>query len=168
MPKPTNKQELLDAITERNQQLNELIDSFDEDQLTSEFAFESLNRSIRDVVAHLWEWQLMFLGWYEVGMSGHKPDMPAKGYSWQKLPELNTAIQEKHKGISLQEAMENLAISHEKILEIVRSHSEEELFQKKRYAWTGSTSLAAYITSAAWSHFNWASKLMKKHKKTLN
>ena len=166
MPKPKNKQELLDAITERHQKLNELIDGLDEDQLTSEFAFNSLNRNVRDVVAHLWEWQVMFLGWYEVGMSGDKPDMPAKGYSWQKLPDLNKSIHEKHLGLSLDDARKKLDESNQDILAIVGKRTNEELFEKKRYPWTGSTSLGAYITSAAWSHFAWAMKLIKKHKKS--
>ncbi|MEM7107806.1 MAG: ClbS/DfsB family four-helix bundle protein [Bacteroidota bacterium] len=45
---------------------------------------------------------------------------------------------------------------------MIEEHSEEELFEKKRYKWTGTTSLAAYLISATSSHYDWALKLMKK------
>ncbi|HOP45228.1 MAG TPA: ClbS/DfsB family four-helix bundle protein, partial [Flavobacteriales bacterium] len=38
----------------------------------------------------------------------------------------------------------------------------EELFEKKRYRWTGSTSLGAYLVSATSSHYDWALKLIQK------
>lgn len=44
-----------------------------------EFPLETLNRNIRDVLMHLHNWHLMMLNWYETGMAGQKPEMPAKG-----------------------------------------------------------------------------------------
>ena len=49
------------------------------------------------------------------------------------------------------------AIRRSKFLDI-----DDELFEKKRYKWTGSTSLGAYLVSATSSHYDWAFKLIKK------
>ena len=38
--------------------------------------------------------------------------------------------------------------------------------EKKKYKWTGSTSLGAYLVSATSSHYDWAYKLIKKCLKT--
>jgi hypothetical protein len=55
-----------------------------------------------------------------------------------------------------------LARSHAKVLAIVERHTNAELFTKKRYAWTGSTSLGAYLVSATCSHYEWARRLIDK------
>ncbi len=49
----------------------------------------TLNRNIRDVLAHLHEWHLMVQGGYD----REKPDIPAKGYTWKTTPDLNREIQ---------------------------------------------------------------------------
>lgn len=53
-------------------------------------------------------------------------------------------------------------ISFEKVFPIIEKHTDEELFTKKKYKWTGSTSLGSYLISATSSHYDWALKLMKK------
>jgi len=53
--------------------------------------------TLSDLVAHLAEWQHMFLGWYEDGLRGASPQMPAPGYKWSEMPRLNRAIWERHR-----------------------------------------------------------------------
>jgi hypothetical protein len=48
---------------------------------------------------------------------------------------------------------------------LIEAHGDEELFTKKRYAWTGSTSLGAYLVSATSSHYDWATKKLRKAKR---
>jgi hypothetical protein len=48
---------------------------------------------------------------------------------------------------------------------LICQHSDQELFEKKKYAWTGTTSLGAYLISATSSHYDWATKLIKRAKK---
>ena len=55
--------------------------------------------------------------------------------------------------------------SFEKVFSIIEKHTDEELFTKKKYKWTGSTSLGSYLISATSSHYDWALKLMKKELK---
>ncbi|MFC1239685.1 ClbS/DfsB family four-helix bundle protein [Treponema vincentii] len=40
--------------------------------------------------------------------------------------------------------------------------SNEELFTKKVFDWTGTTSLGSYCVSATSSHYDWATKDIKK------
>jgi hypothetical protein len=37
----------------------------------------------------------------------------------------------------------------------VAAYTDDELFTKKRYRWTGSTSVANYAVSATTSHYDW-------------
>ena len=82
----------------------------------------------------------MMLGWYETGMAGGKPVMPADGHTWRTTPALNQDIWESFQATDLATVREDLDASHKRLGALIRSHDDEELFEKRRYVWTGSTS----------------------------
>ncbi|MEZ4849145.1 MAG: ClbS/DfsB family four-helix bundle protein [Bacteroidia bacterium] len=165
MGRPTSKDGLLTVSQANYKKLNQLIDSLPAEEQIREFPPGTLNRNIRDVLGHLHHWHLMFLNWYEKGMKGEKPEMPAPGYTWKMTPQLNEWIWGQYRETDLSDVKKQLNQSYSKIQQIIKNHSDEELFEKKRYKWTGSTSLAAYLISATSSHYDWAFKLIKKVKK---
>lgn len=164
MPKPKTKSELLQLSQKNFEKLFELIESRSEVDQLKEFLTPTMNRNIRDVLAHLHHWHLMMLNWYEVGMSGEKPDMPAKGYTWRTTSDLNRWIRDHYQSVKLSEIKQLLSDSYHQVQKIIASHSNEELFEKKKYHWTGSTSLGAYLISNTSSHYDWAFKLIKKNR----
>jgi hypothetical protein len=165
MPRPKTKDELLELSQKNFSKLNELVDSYSLEEQNAEFPAGTMNRNIRDVLAHLHHWHLMMLEWYEIGMKGEKPEMPAKGYTWKTVPELNRKIWEKYRNVELKKVREDLNQSYQQLQKVIEQHSNEELFEKKRYKWTGTTSLGSYLISATSSHYDWAYKLIKKAKK---
>ncbi len=162
MPRPKTRDELLVLSNKNYNKLLGLINSFPEEKLNQEFPSGYLNRNIRDVLAHLHHWHLMMLDWYKVGMAGNKPDMPAKGYTWKTTPDLNKEIQKKYSQTEVNEAKKMLQKSFDELQKVINNHTEEELFEKRRFKWTGTTSLASYLISATSSHYDWAYKLIKK------
>ena len=162
MPRPKTKAELSDLSQTNFTKLNEHIDSFSSVLQNAEFPQGTMNRSVRDVLAHLHHWHLMVFNWYEVGMKGKTPEMPGKGYTWKTTPDLNRSIWEKYKKTPLKKVRADLNRSYIQIQKIIDQHSNEELFEKKRYKWTGTTSLGSYFVSATSSHYDWALKLIKK------
>ena len=162
MPRPKTKSELLEQGQANYDKLLKLVDGFTPEKQAADFPPGTMNRNIRDVLAHLHHWHLMFINWYEVGMSGEKPEMPAKGYSWKTTPELNRWIWDLYQGVSLEESRNMLQESFLTVRTLILKHSDEELFEKKRYKWTGSTSLGAYLVSATSSHYDWAIKLIRR------
>ncbi|MEM9983896.1 MAG: ClbS/DfsB family four-helix bundle protein [Bacteroidota bacterium] len=162
MPRPQTKTEIISQSEGQFDQLLFLVASMVPELRQSDFSPGTMNRNVRDVFAHLHHWHLLLLGWYKVGMSGEKPHMPAKGYTWKNTSELNLWIWEQYQSHSLNQIFAKLRSSHEEVICLINAHSEEELFEKKRYAWTGSTSLGAYLISATSSHYHWAYKLIKK------
>lgn len=98
-------------------------------------------------------------------MTGVKPCMPADGYTWKTTPALNKWILEQYQEIDLCEAKMLLKSSFNEVQAIIESHSNQELFEKKRYKWTGTTSIGSCFVSATSSHYEWALKLIKKAKK---
>ncbi len=162
MARPKTKQELLKLSKENYTKLLDFVQNLSAEDLEKEFPEGYLNRNVRDVLAHLHEWHLMMIGWYEVGMRGKKPDIPAKGYTWKTTPDLNRKIWKQYRETERREVMYMLNTSFQDIQSLIEAHTDEELFEKKRYHWTGSTSLAAYLISASSSHYDWALKLIKK------
>ncbi|MGB4848454.1 MAG: ClbS/DfsB family four-helix bundle protein [Saprospiraceae bacterium] len=162
MPRPKNKSELEELSSGNFQKLTNLLKYYSKDQLNKEFPKQYMNRNVRDILGHLHHWHLMLLDWYSVGMNGKKPEMPAKGYTWKMTPELNKAIQKQYTKTDLDDIYKRLNASHKKIQNIINNHTDEELFEKKKYAWTGSTSLGQYLVSATSSHYDWAIRLIKK------
>ncbi len=165
MARPKTKSELLSLSKQNFNKLIDFIRGMDVNEQNKEFPQGTMNRNIRDVLMHLHHWHLMMLDWYATGMAGAKPEMPAKGYTWKTTPELNKWIWEKYKQTSLDKAKESFKTSFQQVREIIESHSDEELFEKKRYKWTGTTSLGAYFVSATSSHYDWALNLIRKAKK---
>lgn len=169
MSRAKDKQSLLDSSHDNYQKLFMLIESFGEDEIINGcLPFEDRDKNIRDIVIHLHHWHLMFLGWYKVGMRGDKPDMPAKGYTWRDTALLNQMIWEQYQSTDYYTAVRLLDDSFLKVQDIIEQHSDEEIFTKKYYAWTGTTSLGSYLTSATASHYDWAIKKLKKYRNLLN
>jgi hypothetical protein len=162
MPRPTTKAGLIETSNANFNKLMQLINDLPENKRDAEFPKGTLNRNVRDVLGHLHHWNLMTLEWYKIGMKGEKPEMPANGYTWKTLPALNKAINEKYTSIELKEALKLVKKSFAKLQKTIANHSDQEIFEKKRYKWTGSTSMGSYFVSAASSHYTWAYKLIKK------
>jgi hypothetical protein len=146
----------------------EFIDELPEKIKNGTYKNNELNdrdKTIADVICHLHEWHLMMENWYKVGMSGKKPAIPAEGVTWQTLPVLNHRIYEKYKGTELKEAITLFKKSHKKIMGLIEKHTDDELFTKKKYQWTGTTSLGAYLIGSTSSHYDWGLKTIKPLKK---
>lgn len=165
MPRPKTKEELLEVGQKEFKRLLLLIESLSETIILKSDACEQW--SIKDILAHLHAWHNLYITWYREGMAGEKPQIPAPGYTWKTTPALNESIYQEYRDTSLHEVLEKLKESHNKLTEIINSHTDKELFIKKRYAWTGSTSLGSYTVSSTSSHYDWAIKLIKKFLKNL-
>ena len=167
MPRPKSKKELLDLSQKNFKKLNDFINTFSKEEQNTSFKGDSMNRNIRDVLAHLYHWHLLMLEWYKIGMSGEKPNMHAKGYTWKTTSALNKWIWKQYQNFELEEVKKLINTSHAQVQKLIIQHSNDELFEKKRYHWTGSTSLGAYLVSATSSHYDWAWKMIKKGKTIL-
>jgi len=163
MPKPKSKTELLNLSDRNYKKLITFIENLPREQQNKDFSEGTMNRNIQDVLGHLYHWHLLFLDWYEVGMKGEKPKMPAEGYTWKMTPELNQMIWKKCQEIELETILIELNNTHLKITQLIENHTNEELFTKKYYKWTNSTSLGAYLISTTSSHYDWAWKLIRKN-----
>jgi hypothetical protein len=94
-----------------------------------------------------------------------KPFLP-EPYNWKTYPAMNVEFWRKHQNTPLADAKSMLRDSHNEVMALIETFSNDELFARKHFAWTGTSTLGAYCVSATASHYDWAIKKLKTHMKT--
>lgn len=166
MARPTTKQQLIEQSEENFGKLFTIINSMTAEEQEKTFSFEDRDRNIRDVLVHLYEWHLLLLNWISSNTSGYKTNFLPEPYNWKTYPKMNIEFWKKHQTTLYQEATSLLLTSHAQVMRLINTFSNEQLFTNQLFPWTGTTSLGSYCVSATSSHYDWAIKKIKKHKKS--
>lgn len=175
MSKPTTKAELKRAAETGCDKLGFLLRTLTEQERQTPFDFSAdprkkeahwaRDKNPRDVLVHLYEWHRLLLDWVQANQNGEaRPFLPPP-YNWRTYGAMNREIWEKHQGTPLDEAQRLLAQSHREVMELLETFSDEQLFVRGVYPWTGNNTLGAYFISSTSSHYDWAMKKLKAHKK---
>lgn len=168
MARPTTKQQLIEQSEDKFNNLFTLINSIDADEQEKSFSFEDRDKNIRDVLVHLYEWHELLLNWIKLNLAGKKINFLPEPYNWKTYPQMNIEFWKKHQTSSYEDAISLLQKSHIEAMRLLDTFTNEQLFTKKLFPWTGTTSLGSYCISATSSHYDWAIKKIKKQKKEIN
>lgn len=176
MARPKTKEEMIEAAESNFEKLWTFIDSMSEESLNTEFDFSDdatkkeaywkRDKNLRDVLIHLYEWHQLLIKWVEANTAGQKTDFLPEPYTWKTYGDMNVEFWRKHQTTDLSKAKELVLASHRSVIELVTNFSNEELFAKQYFDWTGTTSLGSYCVSILSSHYEWALKKLKAHTKT--
>lgn len=178
MARPTTKKELLNAANDGYNKLCELVDSIGADNQATPFCFEvtekdkeahwTRDKNIRDVLIHLYEWHQLVINWVDTNRKSDEivPFLPAP-YTWKSYGGMNIGFWEKHQTTPFEDSRQMLEASHKDVIELIESFSDDELFTKAYYKWSGTTSVGSYFISATSSHYDWAMKKIKRQIKAL-
>ncbi|MCI8402719.1 MAG: ClbS/DfsB family four-helix bundle protein [Lachnospiraceae bacterium] len=175
MGRPTTKTDLLTAAAANYEKLNALISGLSEKELMVPFSFVQNERrkeahwkrdkNLRDVLIHLYEWHQLLLKWVRSNQNGdNKPFIP-EPYNWKTYGNMNMEFWKKHQNTSLDHAKSLFGASHSEVMKLAESFSNEELFSKGVYPWVGGSALGSYFVSTTASHYDWAVKKLKAHRK---
>jgi uncharacterized protein (TIGR03083 family) len=160
MPRPTTKEGLLQEIDKERHALEEFLSTLTPDEMLRPNALGPW--SVKDVLAHLLEWEQMFLRWYKAGSRGKIPEKPAPGFKWNQLPALNQQIYERYCDQSLPEVQKQFRASYRQLMKTLQGLPEEDIFMPNRFAWTEKHALLAFILPNTSSHYRWARTEMQK------
>lgn len=177
MGRATTKPDLIKAADSQFEKLWKLIDSMTIEKQTEAFHFGDLyadkeahwsrDKNLRDVFIHLYEWHQLLLNWIRSNLKGEsKPFIPLP-YNWKTYGQMNVAFWEKHQSTSYEDSKKMLQDSHREVMKMIEGLSNEELFERKHYSWTGTSTVGSYCISATASHYDWAIKKVKAHIKTI-
>lgn len=179
MARAATKSDLMEEAKEQFAKLWELMDSVPEERQNAVFNFNDdfikkqkeahwgRDKNLRDVLVHLYEWHQLLINWITANQNGEaRPFLPAP-YNWKTYGQMNVVFWEKHQSTPLSEAKKMLKKSHTDVMKLIDKFSTDELFSKKYFSWTGTSSLGSYCVSATASHYDWAIKKIKAHIKML-
>ena len=177
MPRPTTKSELLAAASASFTKLTKLWNGFTPEQADAPFPAALLtggteahwqrDKCLRDVVIHLHEWQNLVTVWVSANQAGTLTGFFPEPYTWRNYAALNEQFVRQHQNTTYEAARDLLAASHQHVLGMIEGFSNDELFTKKHFGWTGTTSLGSYFVSATSSHYEWAAKKTRAYARTL-
>lgn len=178
MARPQTKNDLIEAANLNYEKLLKLMDSMTEIELSTEFDFSSdtkkkeahwgRDKNLRDILIHLHEWHNLMLAWVDNNKAGVRKPFLMEGYNWKTYGAMNILFWKRNQSVTLDMALEQFKESHMKIMEVIQTMSNEELFQKNAYDWVGGSTLGSYFVSVTSSHYDWAMKKLKAHRKRIN
>lgn len=175
MGRATTKADFMTAATDYYNKLNTFICELTEKELSTPFDFSAdekkkeahwkRDKNLRDILIHLYEWQQLLLQWVPANLNGmDKPFIPAP-YNWKTYGDMNGEFWKKHQHTALEDAQNMLGESHCAVMKLAETFSNEELFSKGMYKWVGGSTLGSYFVSVTASHYDWALKKLKAHRK---
>ena len=172
MGRPVTKSELLSEAGENYEKMKEMISSMTKEELSTPFDFPGKkeahwkrDRNVRDILVHLYEWHMLLLDWVRANQKGEAKSILPEPYNWKTYGSMNIEFWKKHQDTPLEKAEEMLAKTHREVMELAETFSNEELFTKGVFKWVGGSTLGSYFVSNTSSHYDWAMKKLKAHKK---
>ena len=162
MPRPTTKADLIQAANEQFAKLWTLIGEMSDEEKSADIVPNERDKNVRDVLAHLYEWHCLLLNWIRSNTNRNPAPFLPVPYNWKTYPQMNVVFWEKHQNTSYTNAETMLKKTHKEVLALIETFSNEALFSKGTFDWTGTTTLGSYCVSATSSHYDWAIKDIKK------
>lgn len=120
-----------------------------------------------NIIEYLHKWHQLMLKWIENNKLGIRKLLLMDEYNWKTYGSMNQVFWEGCKKTTLEDALKEFSDSHENIIFIIESMSDQELFEKNMYDWVGTSTIGSYFVSVTSSHYEWAMKKIKDHKKRL-
>jgi hypothetical protein len=162
MGKRLRKQALLHEIRLRRTALDKTLTLVSARQMTKAGVTRG-GWSVKDILAHVVEWQRMNLDWYAAGLRGEKPAMPAPGFTLHELPRLNAMIYRKHHRRALQAVLRDYRSYHRRVVALIETLPDIDLVTLERFSWTGpSWTLSDYLRASTAAHYLWADTRIRR------
>jgi hypothetical protein len=111
--------------------------------------------SVKDVLAHLADWEEHMLDWVASSRRGERVPGPEPGLSWNRLKDFNRRVFERHRDERLDQVVEYFRGAHGRFMELVAAMPEEEMLKRGRYPLTGKQAIYDWLLQYA-AHDAWA------------
>jgi hypothetical protein len=122
--------------------------------------------SIKDVLAHLADWEAHMLVWVEAARGGgDSVASPNPGLTWHQFDVFNQRIFERHRDQPLEAVLEYFRNTHRQFMALVEAMPEEELLTGGRYAFLNKDTVYKWLNAYA-AHDLWGKNAIRKWLKT--
>lgn len=110
--------------------------------------------SVKDVLAHLADWEEHMLDWVEASRRGESVAGPEPGLTWRDMKPFNQRIFERHRDRRLDEVVDYFRAAHARFMEMVAAMPAEEMLARGRYRLTGKQAIYDWLLQYA-GHDGW-------------
>jgi hypothetical protein len=117
--------------------------------------------SIKDVLAHLADWEEHMPAWMAAARRGEPVDAIESGLDWKAFDAFNQRIYQRHREQSLDDVLAYFHGVHEQFMDMVEDMPEEEMLSHGRYAFIGRGAVYNWLGAYA-NHDRWAAAHIRK------
>jgi hypothetical protein len=117
--------------------------------------------SVKDVLAHLADWEEHMSIWLETARRGDPVPGPEPGLTWRQLAHFNERIHEAHRDQPLGEVLDYFHAAHARFMERVVAMPEEEMLARGRYPFLERQALYDWLVAYA-DHDAWGARRIRE------
>jgi hypothetical protein len=121
--------------------------------------------TVKDVLAHLADWEAHMLTWVTAARSGDPVEHPDPGLTWKQLNIFNQRIYEAHRDQPLEKVFEYFRSIHEQFMMMVEGMPDHEILTSGVYPFLGKGSIYGWLDQYA-DHDRWGNIHIRKMAKT--
>jgi hypothetical protein len=168
------KTKILDLTRSEREILEATLDQLSEAQMTQPGVENDW--SVKDILAHITDWEKRMMQWIEESLQGQTPEQPAPGMTWDDLNKLNEQTYLANKDRPLNEVLVDFHDSYQQSLKVIEALTEEDLLDPNRFEWREGRPLWYTIAANTWEHYqehrggigNWLKKGSRRWVKPLD
>ena len=165
MPQPKTKAHILKRLQAERRHLEQNLAALSpEDMLRPGVVGEW---SVKDVLAHLADWEAHMLVWVETARRGDPVEGPDPDLNWRRFDLFNQRIYEAHRDQSLDDVLEYFRSAHRRFMDMVEAMPEDEMLPPSRYPFTEQGAIYDWLGAYA-AHDLWGKTEIRKWMKAHN
>jgi hypothetical protein len=160
MDEPMTKTKILEMIQSGRKSLESTLSQLSEEQMTQPGVQNDW--SVKDILAHITEWERRTVQWIHESLRGEVPQRPAPGMAWDDLDGLNEQIYMLNKDRPLSEVLDDFRSAHHQSLQAVEALTEEDLIDPQRFAWRAGEPMWHMVAANTWLHYQEHGEAIRK------
>lgn len=109
--------------------------------------------SVKDIIAHVVDWEERMVRWLGETLRGETPVMPAPGLTWADIDQLNERTYLTHKDDPLDEVLSRFEEFEPTAISAIEAVPEQDLLASSRYPWMGDGPLWHLVAANTFWHY---------------
>jgi hypothetical protein len=158
MEEQMDKEKIVQQIQSEREALEKTLARLTDDQMAQRGV--EADWSVKDILAHITDWERRMVRWIEESLRGEVPERPAPGLTWDDLDRLNEETFLLHRDEPLDAILSEFYTSYQQALATVEGLREEDLVAPDRFAWREGDPMWHMVAANTFWHY-------KEHNETI-
>ncbi len=159
MPQPKTKDQMIAKLQTERKRLEQNLAKLSQEELLQAGVVDEW--SVKDVLAHLADWEAHMPVWMAAARSGDPVAEIETGLGWKQFDAFNQRIYARHCDQGLEDVLAYFHDTHRQFMEMVAAMPEDEMLARGRYAFIGKGAVYDWLSAYA-GHDRWAKAAIRK------